>query len=402
MKIKFVDLLAQNEEIRQRVEHDLSDLHRKTAYVGGEYVGSFEQKFAAFLGVKRAIGVGSGTDALRLTLLALGVGSGDEVITTPMTFIATTAAILQTGATPVFVDIDLETGNIDPKAVQRYLAAGNFRTANGPKAILPVHLYGSPAPVDALGTLAREHGLHLVEDACQAHGARVLSGEQWRSAGSFGIGACFSFYPGKNLGAWGEAGAVVTNDDDLADQVVALRDHGRISHYAHDRIGYNARLDALQAVVLRAKLARLPDWNARRRQIAGEYRELLRNSGVSFVVEAEGAQSCYHLFVVRSEARDHIRQQLLSREIECGIHYPVPVHLQPACTSLGYKPGDFPISERFADTIVSLPMHPHLRSADLVSVTRAVHEALNNRNSALLAGGHRLDDSLAPPLANGE
>ena len=402
MKIKFVDLFAQNEEIRQRVERDLSDLHRKTAYVGGEYVESFEQEFASFLGVKRAIGVGSGTDALRLTLLALGVGSGDEVITTPITFIATTAAILQTGATPVFVDIDLETGNIDPHAVRRYLAAGNFRTPNGPKAILPVHLYGSPAPVDALSALAGEHHLHLVEDACQAHGARVLSRQQWRSAGSFGIGACFSFYPGKNLGAWGEAGAVVTDDDDLADQVVALRDHGRISHYAHDRIGYNARLDALQAVVLRAKLARLPDWNARRRQIAGEYRELLRNSGVSFVVEPEGAQSCYHLFVVRSEARDLIRQELLSREIECGIHYPVPVHLQPACSSLGYKPGDFPISERFADTIVSLPMHPHLRSADLLSVTRAVREALDNRNSALLAGGHRLGDSLAPPLANGE
>jgi dTDP-4-amino-4,6-dideoxygalactose transaminase len=282
------------------------------------------------------------------------------------------------------------------------LAAGNFRAPNGPKAILPVHLYGSPAAVDDLRTLAREHRLHLVEDACQAHGARVLSGEQWRSAGSFGIGACFSFYPGKNLGAWGEAGAVVTNDDDLADQVVALRDHGRISHYAHDRIGYNARLDALQAVVLRAKLARLPDWNARRRQIAGEYRDLLRNSGVSFVVEPPGAQSCYHLFVVRSEARDLIRQELLSREIECGIHYPVPVHLQPACTSLGYKPGDFPMSERFADTIVSLPMHPHLRRADLVSVTRAVHEALGNRNSALLAGGHRLGDSVAPPLANGD
>jgi dTDP-4-amino-4,6-dideoxygalactose transaminase len=401
MKIKFVDLCAQNQEVHERVEHDLADLHRKAAYVGGEYVQSFEAEFAAFLGVKRAIGVGSGTDALRLTLLALGVGVGDEVITTPMTFIATTAAILQTGATPVFVDIDAETGNLDPRAVQRYLAAGRFRAPNGPKAILPVHLYGSPAAVDALAALAREGRLHLVEDACQAHGARVLSGQHWRSAGSFGVGACFSFYPGKNLGAWGEAGAVVTDDDDLADQVVALRDHGRISHYAHDRIGYNARLDALQAVVLRAKLARLPDWNARRREIAGEYRELLRNSGVSFVVEPEGAQSCYHLFVVRSEARDRIRQELLSREIECGIHYPVPVHLQPACSALGYKPGDFPISERFADTIVSLPMHPHLRSADLVSVTRAVYEALDNRNSALLAGGHRPSDSVAPPLANG-
>ncbi|MBV8136233.1 MAG: aminotransferase class I/II-fold pyridoxal phosphate-dependent enzyme, partial [Deltaproteobacteria bacterium] len=224
MKIKFVDLFAQNREVYERVEHDLADLHRKAAYVGGEYVKSFEEEFAAFLGVKRAIGVGSGTDALRLTLLALGIGSGDEVITTPMTFIATTAAILQTGATPVFVDIDPATGNIDPDAVRRYLTAGNFRAPNGPKAILPVHLYGAPAAVEALGTLAREHRLHLVEDACQAHGARVLSGQRWQSAGSFGAGACFSFYPGKNLGAWGEAGAVVTDDDGLADQVVALRD----------------------------------------------------------------------------------------------------------------------------------------------------------------------------------
>jgi len=197
MKIKFVDLFAQNQEVQERVEHDLSDLHRKAAYVGGEYVKSFEEEFAAFLGVKRATGVGSGTDALRLTLLALGVGFGDEVITTPMTFIATTAAILQTGATPVFVDIDPETGNIDPQAVQRYLTAENFRAPNGPKAILPVHLYGAPAAVEALGTLAREHRLHLVEDACQAHGARVLSGQHWRSAGSFGAGACFSFTPGR-------------------------------------------------------------------------------------------------------------------------------------------------------------------------------------------------------------
>jgi dTDP-4-amino-4,6-dideoxygalactose transaminase len=400
MKIKLVDLFAQNEEIRAHVERELSDLHRKTAYIGGEYVKSFEEEFAAFVGVKRAIGVGSGTDALRLTLLALDIGVGDEVITTPMTFIATAAAILQTGAIPVFVDIDPETGNIDPDAVQRYLVAGKFRTPNGPKAILPVHLYGAPAAVEALGKLAKDHHLHLVEDACQAHGARVLSGGQWRSSGSFGIGACFSFYPGKNLGAWGEAGAVVTDDDDLADHVVALRDHGRISHYAHDRIGYNARLDALQAVVLRAKLARLPEWNTRRRQIASEYRDLLRTSGVGFVVEPEGAQSCYHLFVVRSEARDRIRQELLGREIECGIHYPVPVHLQPACAALGYKPGDFPVSEQFADTIISLPMHPHLRSSDLASVSRAVDEALD-KESALLAGGRRLSDSVAPPLANG-
>lgn len=400
MKIKFVDLHSQNEEIRERVARDMDELHRKTAYIGGEYVASFEREFADFVGVKRAVGVGSGTDALRLALLALDVGPGDEVITTPMTFIATVAAVIQTGATPAFVDIDPITGNIDPEAVRRYLEAGKFRTPNGPKAILPVHLYGLPAPMETLSRIAQEHGLHLVEDACQAHGARVLNDGQWRSAGSFGISACFSFYPGKNLGAWGEAGAVVTNDDALADHITALRDHGRISHYAHDRIGYNARLDAMQAVVLRAKLARLPDWNARRRQIAAEYRELLRNSSVRPIIEPEGAQSCYHLFVVRSEERDLIRQEMLSKEIECGIHYPVPIHLQPACASLGYKPGAFPVSERFADTIVSLPMHPHLKSSDLPHVVRAVNEAVE-KNPASLAGGHRLGDSVAPPLANG-
>jgi dTDP-4-amino-4,6-dideoxygalactose transaminase len=400
MKIKFVDLHSQNEEIRERVARDMEDLHRKTAYIGGEYVASFERDFADFVGVKRAVGVSSGTDALRLALLALGVGVGDEVITTPMTFIATVAAVVQTGATPAFVDIDPVTGNIDPEAVRRYLKAGKFRSQNGPKAILPVHLYGLPAPMAQLRKLADEHGLYLVEDACQAHGARALADNQWRNAGSFGISACFSFYPGKNLGAWGEGGAVVTNDDGLADHIIALRDHGRISHYAHDRIGYNARLDALQALVLRAKLERLPDWNARRRHIAAEYRDLLRKTAVRPIIEPEGAESCYHLFVVRSEDRDVIRQEMLSNDIECGIHYPVPIHLQPACASLGYKPGAFPVSERFADTIVSLPMHPHLKSSDLPHVVRAVNEALEKK-SALLAGGHRLSDSVAPPLANG-
>jgi dTDP-4-amino-4,6-dideoxygalactose transaminase len=400
MSIKFVDLLGQNREIRERLERDFEDLHSRTAYIGGKYVTAFEQEFADFVGAKRAIGVGSGTDALRLALLALGIGPGDEVITTPMTFIATAAAVMQTGATPVFVDIDPATGNIDPQAIRNYLVSGKFRTANGPKAILPVHLYGLPAPMAALTSLAEEYKLQLVEDACQAHGARMLTSDGWRNAGTFGAAGCFSFYPGKNLGAWGEAGAVVTDDTALADDVSALRDHGRISHYAHDRIGYNARLDAIQAAVLRAKLERLPDWNARRRENAASYRELLRNSGIGLPIEPESVQSCYHLFVIRSESRDLIRQELLSNEIECGIHYPVPLHLQPACISLGYKPGDFPLSERFADTIVSLPMHPHLDDSQLARVAATVRKAVDKK-PALLAGGHRSSDSVAPPLANG-
>jgi dTDP-4-amino-4,6-dideoxygalactose transaminase len=400
MKIKFVDLLAQNVEIRDRVERDFADIHSKTAYIGGQYVASFEKEFAEFVGVKRTIGVGSGTDALRLAMLALGIGAGDEVITTPMTFIATAAAVLQTGATPIFVDIDPSTGNIDPRAVRRYLQQGKFRTANGPKALLPVHLYGLPAPMEELSQIAEEFQLKLIEDACQAHGARVRTRTGWRNAGTFGTAACFSFYPGKNLGAWGEAGAVVTDDDALADHIIALRDHGRISHYAHDRIGYNARLDALQAAVLSAKLERLTSWNARRREIADQYRSLLRGGGIALPKVPEGFESCYHLFVVRSDERDAIRQELLANDIECGIHYPVPLHLQPACASLGYKPADFPMSERFADTIISLPMHPHLKDLDVARVARTVGQAMEKK-SGLLAGGHRPSDSVAPPLANG-
>jgi len=400
MKIKFVDLAPQNEEIQSRVNDELAQIHSKTAYIGGPHVSAFEEEFADFLGCRRVVGVGSGTDALRLTLLALGIGAGDEVITTPMTFIATIEAVLQTGATPVFVDIDEVTGNISPDAVRRYLDDRKFQAANGPKAILPVHLYGRPAEIVALRELADEFRLHLVEDACQAHGARLLTESGWRSAGTFGVAGCFSFYPGKNLGAWGEAGAVVTNDAGLADHVASLRDHGRMSHYAHDRIGYNARLDAVQAAVLRAKLERLPAWNQRRREIAGEYRELLHSAPVTLPFDTEGSESCYHLFVIRSEERDRIRQALLSNEIECGIHYPLPLHLQPACVTLGHKPGDFPASERFADTILSLPMHPHLARSDVARVARVVAETLA-RKPISLAGGHHRGTPAATPLANG-
>jgi dTDP-4-amino-4,6-dideoxygalactose transaminase len=400
MKIKFVDLASQNEEIQSRVAEELAEIHRHTAYIGGPHVSAFEQEFADFLGCRRVVGVGSGTDALRLTLLALGVGPGDEVITTPMTFIATIEAVLQTGATPVFVDIDEMTGNISPDGVRRYLKAGKFRTANGPKAILPVHLYGRPVDIVALRELADEYRVHLVEDACQAHGARLLTENGWRSAGTFGAAGCFSFYPGKNLGAWGEAGAVATDDAGLADHVLSLRDHGRMSHYAHDRIGYNARLDAVQAAVLRAKLERLPAWNGRRREIAAEYRELLHPTSVTLPYETEGIESCYHLFVIRSDERDRIRQALLSNDIECGIHYPLPLHLQPACTGLGHKPGDFPASEKFADRILSLPMHPHLARSDVARIARVVADTLAEKPVSL-AGGHHRGAHAATPLANG-
>jgi len=376
MAIKFVDLSAQNDEIRPRVEVEYERIHANTAYIGGPQVAEFEEHFAEYLGAPRAVGVGSGTDALRLALRATGVGPGDEVITTPMTFIATVEAVFQVGALPVFVDVDPDTGAISAEAVKRYVEGRAFKTANGPRAILPVHLYGLPAPMDPLLEVARCHDLPVIEDACQAHGARVHVGGEWKRAGAVGTIGCFSFYPGKNLGAWGEAGAVVTNDPALAERVSILRDHGRLSHYLHRESGYNARMDTVQAAVLLAKLEHLEQWNARRRTLARRYCELLRGCDVQTPIEPEGAESCYHLFVIRSPRRDLIRRALMQAEIGCGIHYPVPLHLQPACSDLGYRSGDFPASEHLADTVLSLPMHPHLTEREVCSVAQTVATAL--------------------------
>jgi dTDP-4-amino-4,6-dideoxygalactose transaminase len=280
MQIKFVDLAAMNEEIRERVDREMAEIHKNTAYIGGPHVEAFEKEFARFLGVPHVIGVGSGTDALRLALMALDVGPGDEVITTPMTFIATAASIIQTGATPVFVDVDPETCNLSPEAVRAYLQA--HRNGNGKphkQVILPVHLYGLPAAMPELNAIAREYGALVVEDACQAHGARIETPEGWLRAGAMSSAAAFSFYPGKNLGGWGEGGAVAVASDELKARIVSLRDHGRISHYAHQEIGYNARLDALQSAVLRAKLEKLDEWNGRRRKLAAAYCERLPDAG---------------------------------------------------------------------------------------------------------------------------
>jgi dTDP-4-amino-4,6-dideoxygalactose transaminase len=376
MLIKMVDLKAQYREVQRRVDLDMAEIHAHSAYIGGPAVAAFEAEFAAYLGVRRVVGVASGTDALRLALLALGVGPGDEVITSPMTFIATVEAIVQTGARPAFVDVDPITGNMSVPALKRYLVSGDFASAYGPRVILPVHLYGLPAPMTELREVAQEYGLKVIEDACQAHGARTNIDGQWTRAGSLGAAGCFSFYPGKNLGAWGEGGAVATNDVELAETVARLRDHGRISHYAHSEYGYNARLDALQAAVLRAKLERLDDWNARRRQVAALYSELLPRKGLQLPREPEGLESCYHLFVIRSAQRDAIRSALQQQQIECAIHYPLPLHLQPACRELGYRRGDFPVCERMADTVLSLPMHPHLTDAQARRVASAVRSAI--------------------------
>jgi dTDP-4-amino-4,6-dideoxygalactose transaminase len=395
--IKFVDLAAQNEEIRADVERAFDEIHRNTAYVGGSHIAAFEREFAAYLGVQHAIGVGSGTDALRLALIALGIGPGDEVITSPMTFIGTAEAIVQTGARAAFVDIDPVTCNISVEALRRYLQQRHFTTRNGPKAIMPVHLYGTPAAMNELLEVADQYGLKIVEDACQAHGARVMIRGRRAYAGAIGAAGCFSFYPGKNLGAWGEAGAVVTNDVDLAARVRMLRDHGRISHYAHQECGYNARLDTLQAAVLSAKLVWLDRWNACRRELARTYRELLADSGIALPADDGATESCHHLYVIRSNRRDALRYALLSNAIECGIHYPVPLHLQPAFREYGYRRGDFPCSEEVADTALSLPMHPYLSKRDLVRVVEALHQGLSEAHNMFAGGHHEPSAAWLPP-----
>jgi len=376
MPIKFLDLAAQNREIMPQVERGFEEIHEKTSYVGGPQVAAFENEFAAFLGARHVVSVASGTDALRLALLATGIGPGDEVITTPMTFIATAEAIVQVGARPALVDIDPNTGNLDVAELSRYLERGRFTAPNGPRAIIPVHLYGLPAPMIELRDLAEACNLQLIEDACQAHGARIHHNGQSQFAGTLSAAGCFSFYPGKNLGAWGEGGAVSTDDEELAAQIRTLRDHGRLSHYAHSAYGYNARLDTLQAAVLRPKLERLEEWNAQRRRMAALYRETLPEEGLSLLSEPEGSESCYHLFVIRSDKRDAIRTALLKNQIECGIHYPVPLHLQPACRDLGYAQGDFPHAEKFADSVLSLPMHPFITEREVKAVSQAVKRAL--------------------------
>lgn len=393
MQIKFVDLAAMNDEIRVRVDRELAEIHRNTAYIGGPQVEAFEKEFAEFLGVRHVIGVGSGTDALRLALMALDLGPGDEVITTPMTFIATAASIIQAGARPVFVDIDPETCNVSPAAVRRYFET--HKNGNGKphkRVILPVHLYGLPAAMPELNAIAREFGALVMEDACQAHGARI----DGTRAGAMSLASAFSFYPGKNLGAWGEGGAVATDDDQLTARIASLRDHGRVSHYEHEEFGYNARLDAIQSAVLRAKLEKLDEWNERRRKLAQAYCERLAGCGIKLPPEPAGYRSVYHLFVIRTEKRDAIRQALLEKNIGCGIHYPLPLHLQPACRHLGFKSGDFPEAERAAQTVLSLPMHPALSIDEVDRVAEVVRETMK-KESGLFVGGHRANTAACDP-----
>jgi dTDP-4-amino-4,6-dideoxygalactose transaminase len=359
--IPFVDLKAQYHSIRTEVDAAISRVLESSHFVLGAEVVAFEEDFARYAGTKHTIGVNSGTSALHLALLAGGIGPGDEVITVPFTFVATIAAVLYTGARPVFVDIDPVTYTID---VNRIESAITSRT----KAIVPVHLYGQAADMDPILAVARKYNLLIIEDACQAHGAEYKG----RQVGGIGDMGCFSFYPGKNLGACGEAGAVVSNNDQYVRTIRMLRDWGAEKKYQHLLKGYNYRMEALQGAILRVKLTHLEGWTEARRAHAAAYTKRLTDSEVGTPCEMPYARHVYHVYAIRTRQRDERQRTLQERGIQTGIHYPIPVHLLPAYADLGYSRGDFPCSELAADQILSLPMFPELSTTQIDEVSAAV------------------------------
>ncbi|MHC4249561.1 MAG: DegT/DnrJ/EryC1/StrS family aminotransferase [Planctomycetota bacterium] len=368
MRVPFLDLKAQYESIREEIDEAVRSVIERTAFAGGPFVAEFERDFAAAVGVAHAVGVSSGTSALWLALVGLGVGAGDEVITVPSTFIATAEAVSFAGATPVFVDIDETTYTMDPALLERAITP---RT----KAVMPVHLFGQTADMDPIMEVARAHGLLVIEDAAQAHGAAYRG----LPAGSIGDAGAFSFYPGKNLGAYGEAGAVVTNDSLLAERVRMLRDHGQERKYSHRMVGWNARMDGIQGAVLGVKLRHLDDWNEARRANARLYAEALSGAGgVALPAEARGRRHVYHVFAARVPGRDAMLECLKARDIHCGIHYPVPVHLQEAYRGLGLGTGAFPVAERCAEEFLSLPMYPELTPEQIGFVAEALVRDLSD------------------------
>jgi len=374
--VPFLDLMTPHAELREELCAVFNTALDTAGLIGGPMVQGFEADFAKYCETDYCVGVGSGTDALRFALIAAGVASGDFVITVPNTFIATTEAISQCGSHPVFVDIDESTYNMDPAKLRQYIEIGcdfdpqarvltDKKTKNRVTAIVPVHLYGQMADMDLILELARVYNLVVIEDACQAHGAEYFSKKdnRWCKAGSMGAASAFSFYPGKNLGACGEAGAVTTNDSKMAQRIRMLRDHGQSQKYYHEVEGYNGRLDAIQAGILAVKLKHLPEWTEKRRQAANRYRDLFADAkGIGLPREAAWSKAVYHLFVVRVQDRDDLIKNLASSGISTGIHYPIPLHLQNAYRSAGFTKGDFPVAERVAEEIVSLPMFPQLTS----------------------------------------
>jgi dTDP-4-amino-4,6-dideoxygalactose transaminase len=373
--IPFLDLASVHAELEEELVAVFRNALRSAAFIGGPGVEQFEQEFAEFCDTRFCVGVGSGTDALRFALMAAGVGHDDAVVTVPNTFIATAEAISQCGALPRFVDVEERTYNMDVGRLADYLADDCVRndrngklvdrqTGRGVKAVVPVHLYGQMADMDPILELAEKYDLLVIEDACQAHGAEYFARRDncWKKAGSMGRAAAFSFYPGKNLGACGEAGAVTTNDAELAQKVRVLRDHGQARKYYHEMEGYNGRLDSIQAGILRIKLRHLAAWNEKRRECASRYQELLGSmqEGIILPHAPSWAKAVYHLYVVRVQNRDQLQKHLGEASIGTGIHYPIPLHLQKAYRNLGYRKGDFPVSEGAAAEALSLPMYPGL------------------------------------------
>lgn len=363
--IPFVDLRRQYQDLKPEIDAAVQRVLDTGQFVLGPEVESFEREFAALCGAAAGVATNSGTSALHLALLAAGVGPGDEVITVPFTFVATTAAICYTGATPVFVDVEPQTFTMDVAQIERAITA---RT----KVILPVHLYGQPADMDPIMAIARRHGLIVIEDACQAHGARYKD----RPVGAIGDAGCFSFYPGKNLGAYGEGGLIVTNRADLERTTRMLRDWGAEQKYHHVLKGYNYRMEGMQGAILRVKLRHLAAWTDARRSHAAVYGELLRDSGVQAPSEASYARHVYHVYAVRTADRTALQRTLQSHGVSTGIHYPIPVHLQPAYADLGYGPGSFPESERAASEVLSLPMFPELTRTQIEQVCSAVRQEM--------------------------
>ena len=361
--VPFLDLKAQYAGIREEILRALQEVADSSTYILGPRVADFEEAFAAYVGAKHCVGVNSGTSALHLALIAAGVAAGDEVITVPLTFVATTWAISYQGAIPVFADVDPRTYTMNPKQVERSI---NGRT----RAIMPVHLYGQPADLAPLLEIGRRYGIPVIEDAAQAHGARYRG----KGAGTLGQSGCFSFYPGKNLGAYGEAGAVVTDDDKIAARMRSLRDHAQSRRYHHGEVGFNYRMDAFQGAVLGVKLPYLEGWTEARRRLAARYLKELAGLPLGLPAEAADRRHVWHLFVVTHPDRDKLRAELEERGIMTGLHYPIPVHLQEAYQSLGHLAGEYPVSEKLARECFSLPLYPELTEHEQDRVIEALHD----------------------------
>lgn len=373
MKVQFADLGAQHKELKKEIDSALKRVIRRGDFILGEDVRLFEEEFARFCGSKFAVGVSSGTEALFLALESLGIGEGDEVIVPVFTFIATALSVSYTGAKPVFVDIEEDSFNMDVAKIKRAITRNT-------KAIIPVHLYGRPANMPEILKIAKDYNLKVIEDAAQAHGSSVkMTNGSWKLAGSIGDIGCFSFYPSKNLGAMGDAGLITTDNKEIYKKLLVLRDCGRLSKYEHALIGYNSRLDTLQAALLRVKLRKLKVWNDRRLDAARLYSSLLKGvDGIIIPGEASYLKHIFHAYTIRLNSRDDLLRILQDKKISAIIYYPIPLHLQPAYKNLGYKQGDFPVAEKLAKEVISLPIYPHLRKSQIVYITDTIKKSLRS------------------------